>query len=62
MPYKSENQEKYFNANKEKLEKEGVNVHEWNEVSKGKKLPKKAPKHHTSMPGIMAKALSKKCK
>ena len=42
MPYVSEAQRKYFHANKAKLEKEGVNVSEWDKASKGKKLPKKA--------------------
>jgi hypothetical protein len=42
MPYKSRAQEAYFNANKKKLEKQGVNVDEWNKASKGIKLPKKA--------------------
>ena len=41
MPYKSKAQEKYFNANKEKLAKQGVNVNEWNKASKGKSLPDK---------------------
>ena len=41
MPYKSQAQEKYFNANKKKLEKQGVNVSEWNKASKGKKKKKK---------------------
>jgi hypothetical protein len=41
MPYKSKAQEKFFNVNKSKLEKQGVNVSEWNKASKGKKLPKK---------------------
>lgn len=44
MPYKSKAQEKYFNANRKKLEKEGVNVSEWNKSSKGKKLPKRVKK------------------
>jgi hypothetical protein len=44
MPYKSKAQEAYFNANKKKLEKQGVNVDEWNKASKGKKLPKRAKK------------------
>lgn len=44
MPYKSKKQEAYFNANKAKLEAEGVNVDEWNKASKGKKLPETAPK------------------
>ena len=44
MPYKSEAQRKYFNANREKLEAEGVDVDEWNDSSKGKKLPEKAEK------------------
>ena len=39
MPYKSKAQEAYFNANKSKLEKQGVNVSEWNKSSKGLKLP-----------------------
>ena len=39
MPYKSRAQAAYFNINKEKLEKQGVNVDEWNRKSKGKKLP-----------------------
>lgn len=34
MPYKSEKQRKYFNANKKKLEREGVDVDEWNRKSK----------------------------
>ncbi len=41
MPYKSLAQEKYFNANRAKLERQGVNVSEWNKASKGKKLPKR---------------------
>jgi len=41
MPYKSEAQRKYFNVHKQQLEKEGVNVNEWNKESKGMKLPGK---------------------
>jgi hypothetical protein len=44
MPYKSLAQERYFNANKGKLEAQGVNVDEWNKASKGMKLPKRAKK------------------
>lgn len=44
MPYKSIKQEKFFNANKAKLEKQRVNVNEWNKASKGKSLPEKSPK------------------
>lgn len=44
MPYKSKAQEAYFNANRKKLEKQGVDVDEWNKSSKGKKLPSKAKK------------------
>jgi len=39
MPYKSVAQERYFNANRSKLEKQGVDVGEWNSASKGMKLP-----------------------
>lgn len=45
MPYKSDAQRKYFHANKEKLEKEGVDVNEWDKESKGLKLPKKTKKN-----------------
>ena len=41
MPFKSDAQRKYFNANRAELEAEGVNVDEWNEASKGAKLPNK---------------------
>ena len=44
MPYRSKAQEAYFNVNKKKLEKQGVNVDDWNKASKGKKLPKKVKK------------------
>jgi N-acetyl-beta-hexosaminidase len=47
MPYRSVLQEKFFNANRKKLEKKGVNINEWNAASKGKKLPKKAAKKKT---------------
>lgn len=41
MPYKSRAQEKYFNANRERLEAKGVNVEEFNKASKGLSLPEK---------------------
>ena len=44
MPYVSEKQRAFFNANKAKLEDQGVNVDEWNEASKGKKLPEHSNK------------------
>ena len=44
MPYKSKAQEKYFNVHRKELEQQGVSVDEWNQSSKGKKLPDKAPK------------------
>jgi hypothetical protein len=44
MPYKSKAQEAYFNIHRKELEKQGVDVAEWNRASKGKKLPKKVTK------------------
>ncbi len=41
MPYKSLAQERFFNANREKLERQGVDVGEWNAASKGLSLPRK---------------------
>ncbi len=42
MPFKSEAQRAYFNANRDKLEAQGVNFDEWNSASEGMKLPKRA--------------------
>jgi hypothetical protein len=39
MPFASDAQRKFFNANRAKLEKQGVDVDEWNHASKGKSLP-----------------------
>ena len=47
MPFKSEAQRRYFEANKSKLEKQGVNVEEWEQASKGMKLPERATKKMT---------------
>ena len=44
MPYRSQAQEAFFNANRKKLEKQGVDVDEWNAASKGKSLPRKVRK------------------
>lgn len=44
MPYVSDAQRRYFNANREKLEAEGVDVDEWNQASEGKSLPERAKK------------------
>lgn len=44
MPFVSEAQRGYFNANRDKLEKQGVDVDEWNKASAGKSLPARAPK------------------
>ena len=41
MPYKSVAQERYFNANKGKIESQGVDVGDWNASSKGMNLPYK---------------------
>jgi hypothetical protein len=41
VPYRSLAQERYFNANRSKLEAQGVNVDEWNAASKGAHLPMK---------------------
>jgi hypothetical protein len=44
MPFKSKAQAAYFNIHKSELEKKGVNVFEWNQASKGMKLPEKVSK------------------
>ena len=50
MPYKSKAQEAYFNVNRKKLERQGVNVDEWNRASKGKKLPARVKEHSRQNP------------
>jgi hypothetical protein len=44
MPFKREAQRRYFEANKGKLEKQGVDIKEWEESSRGLKLPERAPR------------------
>lgn len=51
MPFKSQAQERYFNANRAKLGKQGVNVSEWNAASKGMKLPAKIETMHRPLKG-----------
>lgn len=43
MPYKSRAQAAYFHANRAKLERQGVDVDEWDAASRGKKLPARKP-------------------
>lgn len=43
MPFKSDAQRKFMNANRRKLEAQGVDVDEWNRASKGKHLPAHFP-------------------
>ena len=44
MPFVSKAQRGYFEANRGKLEKQGVNVGEWEAASKDKELPERAKK------------------
>jgi hypothetical protein len=48
MPFKSEAQRKFMNANKGSMLKKGVDVDDWNQASKGKSLPE-----HAAKPGSM---------
>jgi hypothetical protein len=41
MPFKSDAQRRFFNANRTKLEAQGVDVDEYNQASKGMKLPER---------------------
>lgn len=41
MPYASDAQRRFFHANEAQLSREGVNVHEWDQASKGKDLPER---------------------
>lgn len=46
-PYASKAQAAYFNIHKNELEKQGVDVDEWNKSSKGKSLPEHVRKPET---------------
>lgn len=53
MSYKSHAQRKFFNA---KLEQSGVDVGEWNQSNKGKKLPMKVQESHSEIRSLAKKA------
>ena len=57
MPYVSKKQEAYFNANRSKMESQGVDVSEWNAASKGKSLPEKKS---SPMSHMLKNAMNKK--
>lgn len=44
MPFVSKAQRGYFHAHRDELEKLGVNVDEWDQATKGKKLPEHVEK------------------
>lgn len=50
MPFKSDAQRAFFNANRKKLESQGVDVDEWNASSRGKKLPARVAKAASAPP------------
>lgn len=56
MPYQSDAQRRYFNANRAQLEAQGVDVDEWNDSSRGKKLPERAKKKKTEKSAVYALA------
>lgn len=55
MPYKSRAQAAYFNTHRAQLERQGVDVDEYNAASKGMKLPARAPKAPHATPGLPSK-------
>ena len=44
MPYQSKAQQRYFHANEKKLEKQGVNVKEWDSATNFSNLPERKSK------------------
>jgi hypothetical protein len=50
MPYKSQAQQAYFNAHRKELERQGVDVDEWNRASKGLRLPRHAKAKRKELP------------
>lgn len=60
MPFRSEKQRRFFNANKGKIGEDVVD--EFNEESKGKKLPESAGKKKTKKDHVRAYLMKKKSK
>lgn len=56
MPYKSKAQAAYFHIHKAELERQGVNVAEWDAASKGKSLPEHASKKKQKAPAHLREA------
>lgn len=54
MPYKSQAQAGFFHTHKAELEKQGVDVGEWDAATKGHHLPARAPAHAKGGPVIVA--------
>ena len=46
MPFVSKAQAKFFNANRSKMERQGVNVDEWNKATDFSSLPERSMKSH----------------
>jgi len=44
VPYKSKAQAAFFNIHRKQMERQGVDVDEWNQASKGKQLPERTKK------------------
>lgn len=56
MPYKSQAQAGYFHTHKAQLEKQGVNIQEWDDATKGKHLPKRVGPKKTASPDAKPKS------
>jgi len=52
MPYRSNAQRRYFHANRAELERQGVNVDEWDRSSEGMGLPERAKKKKKGSEGM----------
>lgn len=48
MPFRSKEQQRYFFANRKKLEAQGVNVQEWIDSTGDKRLPERVGETHHS--------------
>jgi hypothetical protein len=58
-PFVSEAQRRFFNINRTRLARQGLNVDEWNKKSEGLKLPERKSKNRVSGAELLKKALSK---
>jgi hypothetical protein len=59
MPYVSKSQAAYFNIHKKELERQGVDVNEWDAASRGQHVPEHVHEHSNASYSVAHEARKK---